>query len=218
MKNRIIVLALLLATIVSCKKETTPEVVTDKNETPIEKLISGNKRFIDEKTIHPHQNKKTVLANQDAQHPFAVVLTCSDSRVSPEILFDQGIGDLFVIRNAGNLISDIDMGSIEYAVEHLDAKLIVVLGHTECGAIKAYVGDKNNEYKKHLSHIDDIVETIANESEEKQISKENHLDACIVANIKHSLKMIQDNPIVKEKHPKVVPMQYDIHTGKIVSL
>lgn len=218
MKNRIIVLALLLATIVSCKKETTPEVVTDKNETPIEKLISGNKRFIDEKTIHPHQNKKTVLANQDAQHPFAVVLTCSDSRVSPEILFDQGIGDLFVIRNAGNLISDIDMGSIEYAVEHLDTKLIVVLGHTECGAIKAYVGDKNNEYKKHRSHIDDIVETIANESEEKQISKENHLDACIVANIKHSLKMIQENPIVKEKHPKVVPMQYDIHTGKIVSL
>ena len=218
MKNRIIVLALLLATIVSCKKETTPEVVTDKNETPIEKLISGNKRFIDEKTIHPHQNKKTVLANQDAQHPFAVVLTCSDSRVSPEILFDQGIGDLFVIRNAGNLISDIDMGSIEYAVEHLDTKLIVVLGHTECGAIKAYVGDKNNEYKKHLSHIDDIVETIANENEEKQITKENNLNACIIANVKHSLKMIQDNPIVKEKHTKVVPMQYDIHTGKIVSL
>lgn len=218
MKNRIIVLALLLATIVSCKKETTPEVVTDKNETPIEKLISGNKRFIDEKTIHPHQNKKTVLANQDAQHPFAVVLTCSDSRVSPEILFDQGIGDLFVIRNAGNLISDIDMGSIEYAVEHLETKLIVVLGHTECGAIKAYVGDKNNEYKKHLSHIDDIVETIANENEEKQITKENNLNACIIANVKHSLKMIQDNPIVKEKHTKVVPMQYDIHTGKIVSL
>lgn len=218
MKNSILAVVLILATILSCKKESTPEVVTDKNETPIEKLISGNKRFIDEKTIHPHQNKKTVLDNQNAQHPFAVVLTCSDSRVSPEILFDQGIGDIFVIRNAGNLISDIDMGSIEYAVEHLDAKLIIVLGHTECGAIKAYVGDKNNEYKKHLSHIDDIVETIANENEEKQISKEDNLNACIVANIKHSLKMIQDNPIVKEKHSKVVPMQYDIHTGKIVSL
>ena len=218
MKNSILAVVLILATILSCKKESTPGVVTDKNETPIEKLISGNKRFIDEKTIHPHQNKKTVLDNQNAQHPFAVVLTCSDSRVSPEILFDQGIGDIFVIRNAGNLISDIDMGSIEYAVEHLDAKLIIVLGHTECGAIKAYVGDKNNEYKKHLSHIDDIVETIANENEEKQISKEDNLNACIVANIKHSLKMIQDNPIVKEKHSKVVPMQYDIHTGKIVSL
>lgn len=218
MKNRILALAILLATTLSCKKETTPEVDSNKNESPIEKLVSGNKRFLDEKTIHPHQNKKTVLANQDAQHPFAVVLTCSDSRVSPEILFDQGIGDLFVIRNAGNLISDIDMGSIEYAAEHLDAKLIVVLGHTECGAIKAYVGDKNNEYKKHLSHIDDIVETIANENEEKEISKEDNLSACVIANIKHSLKMIQDNPIVKEKHVKVVPMQYDIHTGKIVSL
>ena len=218
MKNRILALALVLATTLSCKKETTSAVVTDKNETPIEKLISGNKRFIEEKTIHPHQNKKTVLDNQNAQHPFAVVLTCSDSRVAPEILFDQGIGDIFVIRNAGNLISDIDMGSIEYAVEHLDTKLIIVLGHTECGAIKAYVGDKNNEYKKHLSHIDDIVETIANENEEKQISKEDNLNACVIANVKHSLKMIQDNPIVKEKHAKVVPMEYDIHTGKVVSL
>lgn len=218
MKNRILALALILATLLSCQKETKTEIVDNNNESPIEKLVSGNKRFLDEKTIHPHQNKKTVLANQDAQHPFAVVLTCSDSRVSPEILFDQGIGDIFVIRNAGNLISDIDMGSIEYAVEHLDAKLIVVLGHTECGAIKAYVGDKNNEYKKHLSHIDDIVETIANENEEKQITKENNLNACIIANVKHSLKMIQDNPIVKEKHTKVIPMQYDIHTGKIVSL
>lgn len=218
MKNRIVALALILATTLSCKKETTTEVVANKNETPIEKLISGNKRFIEEKTIHPHQNKKTVLDNQNAQHPFAVVLTCSDSRVSPEILFDQGIGDLFVIRNAGNLISDIDMGSIEYAVEHLDAKLIIVLGHTECGAIKAYVGDKNNEYKKHLSHIDDIVETIANENEEKQIPKKDNLNACVIANIKHSLKMIEENPIVKEKHSKVVPMEYDIHTGKIVNL
>lgn len=215
---KILVLAIILATSLSCQKETKLGLVTNKNETPMEKLISGNKRFLDEKPIHPHQNKKTVLANQNAQHPFAVVLTCSDSRVAPEILFDQGIGDIFVIRNAGNLISDIDVGSIEYAIEHLDAKLIIVLGHTECGAIKAYVSDKNNEYKKHLSHIDDIVETIANEIEEKQISKENNLNACIIANIKHSLKLIQENPIVKEKHIKVVPMQYDIHTGKIVNL
>jgi carbonic anhydrase len=216
--KKILVLALILSTALSCKKETNPEVVINKNETPIEKLISGNKRFLDEKLIHPHQNKKTVLENQNGQHPFAVVLTCSDSRVSPEILFDQGIGDLFVIRNAGNLISDIDMGSIEYAVEHLHAKLIIVLGHTECGAIKAYVGDKNNEYKKHLTHIDDIVETIANEIEEKKISKENNLNSCIIANIKHSFKMIEDNPIVKEMHTKVIPMQYDVHNGTISQL
>ena len=216
--NKILVLALLLAITLSCKKEADSEVVINNNGTPIEKLISGNKRFLDEKLMHPHQNKKTVLANQNDQHPFAVILTCSDSRVSPEILFDQGLGDLFVIRNAGNLISDIDMGSIEYAVEHLHAKLIIVLGHTECGAIKAYVGDKNNEYKKHLSHIDDIVETIANENEEKKIAKENNLNSCIIANIKHSYKMIEDNPIVKEMHTKVVPMQYDIHNGTVTQL
>jgi len=216
--NKILVLALLLAITLSCKKEADSEVVINNNGTPIEKLISGNKRFLDEKLMHPHQNKKTVLANQNDQHPFAVILTCSDSRVSPEILFDQGLGDLFVIRNAGNLISDIDMGSIEYAIEHLHAKLIIVLGHTECGAIKAYVGDKNNEYKKHLSHIDDIVETIANENEEKKIAKENNLNSCIIANIKHSYKMIEDNPIVKEMHTKVVPMQYDIHNGTVTQL
>lgn len=216
--KKIVVLALILATTLSCKKEADSEEVKIKNETPIEKLISGNKRFLNEKLIHPHQNKKTVLANQNNQHPFAVVLTCSDSRVSSEILFDQGLGDLFVIRNAGNLVSDIDMGSIEYAVEHLHAKLIVVLGHTECGAIKAYVGDKNNECKKHLTHIDDIVETIANENEEKKISKENNLNSCIIANIKHSYKMIEDNPIVKEMHTVVVPMQYDIHNGTIKQL
>jgi carbonic anhydrase len=120
------------------------------------------------------------------------VVTCSDSRVAPEILFDQGIGDLFVIRNAGNLISDIDMGSIEYAVEHLHTKLIVVLGHTECGAIKAYVGDKNNDYKKHRNHIDDIVQTVAEEVEEieeqKHVPKEKNELGCINANIEHSTK------------------------------
>lgn len=218
MKNRILAITFILATTISCKKEANSEVVTHKKQTPIEKLIIGNERFLNQKSIHPHQNKETILANQNAQHPFAVVLSCSDSRVAPEILFDQGIGDLFVIRNAGNLISNIDMGSIEYAVEHLDAKLIVVLGHTECGAIKAYVEDTKNEYKKHHSHIDDIIETIANESEEKEISKANNLNACVIANVKHAMKMIQNNPIVKEKHAKVVPMQYDIHTGKIVSL
>jgi carbonic anhydrase len=211
----------VVITLVSCKKEEMPTSI-EENQSPIEKLIAGNQRFLEEKTIHPHQNKNSVLENQNGQHPFAVIVTCSDSRVAPEILFDQGIGDLFVIRNAGNLISDIDMGSIEYAIEHLDAKLIVVLGHTECGAIKAYVSDKNNNYKKHHNHIDDIVETIANEQEEKQeeklYSKEKNILGCINANIEHSTKTIANNPIIKEHKTKIVSMRYDVHTGKIVLL
>ena len=219
--RKIVLAILVVATLISCKKEETL-ISIEKNQKPLEKLVAGNQRFLEEKTIHPHQNKNSVLKNQNDQHPFAVIVTCSDSRVAPEILFDQGIGDLFVIRNAGNLISDIDMGSIEYAVEHLDAKLIVVLGHTECGAIKAYVGDKNNDYQKHRNHIDDIVETITNEQEEKQEEKlhpkETNILGCINANIEHSTKTIANNPIIKEHKTKIIAMRYDVHTGKIVLL
>jgi len=220
MRGKIIIVVLLsffIAGIVwSCKDNK--EKNAGKNTTEIEQLETGNRRFLEGKSIHPHQDKKTVLANQNGQKPFAVIITCSDSRVSPEIIFDQGIGDLFVIRNAGNLISDIDMGSIEYAIEHLDTKLIIVLGHTECGAVKAYINDKDRSYKKHLNHIDDIVETISNEDEEIQADKilpkaQNYLGA-IKANIKHSTKQIQDDAIAKGHKVKVVSMCYDVHTGK----
>lgn len=224
MKIRIAILAFIAFSILGCKKDHQQNntIETNKNLTCLEQLTEGNKRFLDEKSIHPHQNKQTVLANQDSQKPFAVIITCSDSRVSPEIVFDQGIGDLFVIRNAGNLISDIDMGSIEYAIEHLDTKLIIVLGHTECGAIKAYINDKDGAYKKHFNHIDNIVETISEEKEEIDADKTtpkatNYLGA-IDANIKHSTKLIQDNPIVKEHKAQIVSMRYDVHTGKIVQL
>ncbi len=221
MKKTIIILAILTFTLNSCKKEaknTSETIETSKKQEPVERLMSGNERFLNEKSIHPHQNKKTILANQNGQHPFAVVLTCSDSRVSPEIIFDQGIGDLFIIRNAGNLISNIDMGSIEYAVEHLNVSTVIVLGHTECGAITAYVSDTTNNYKKHLSHIDDIVEMIANEKEEKTIHKKNHLEECIDANIKHSTKLIKENPIMKEHGTKIIAMRYDVHTAKVIKM
>lgn len=225
MKTKITIILLVFLSFLGCKQNKTEKnssTKTDQNLTALEKLTTGNQRFLDEKSIHPHQNKESVLKNQDEQKPFAVIITCSDSRVSPEIVFDQGIGDLFVIRNAGNLISDIDMGSIEYAVEHLDTKLIVVLGHTECGAIKAYINDKDGAYKKHFNHIDNIVETISLENEEIEADKTapkagNYLGA-IDANIKHSVKLIQDNPIIKEHKAKIVSMRYDVHTGKIIQL
>jgi carbonic anhydrase len=222
MKTKIAVLLLLIFSVISCKNNENLKVEITKGGEKLpalEKIISGNQRFLDDKPNHPHQNKNSVLANQDGQKPFAIVITCSDSRVSPEIVFDQGIGDLFVIRNAGNLISDIDMGSIEYAVEHLDAKLIIVLGHTECGAIKAYINDKDGAYKKHFNHIDNIVETISQENEEIEADKvtpkaSNYLGA-IDANIRHSVKLIQDNPIVKKHKAEIVSMRYDVHTGKV---
>src|SRR5947208_9005654 len=103
----------------------------------IDKLKEGNGRYASGKLQHPGQTTERRAELTKDQHPFAVIVSCSDSRVPPEIVFDQGLGDLFVVRVAGNVIDDHGLGSIEYAVDHLGARLIVVLGHQSCGAVKA---------------------------------------------------------------------------------
>lgn len=105
----------------------------------LKKLIEGNIRFAERHMCHPDQTIERQNEIIQGQHPFAVILGCSDSRIPPEIIFDQGLGDLFVIRVAGNLIDDLITGSIEYAVEHLDVKLVMVMGHSNCGAVKATI-------------------------------------------------------------------------------
>ena len=103
----------------------------------ISRLKEGNERYTRGNPQHPHESSEERTQLAKSQHPFAVVLGCADSRVPPEIVFDQGLGDLFVLRVAGNVIDDHSLGSIEYAVDHLAVRLIVVLGHQRCGAVKA---------------------------------------------------------------------------------
>ena len=103
----------------------------------IELLKAGNARFISGALSPKEDYAEDRKRLAEGQHPFAVVLCCSDSRVAPEIIFDQKLGDLFVIRNAGNVVDDDVLGSIEYAVEHLGTPLVVVLGHSCCGAVTA---------------------------------------------------------------------------------
>lgn len=117
----------------------------------MQKLIDGNKRYVEGKFIHPNQSAERRMELSKDQNPFAVILSCSDSRVPPEIIFDQGIGDLFIIRVAGNIISNEVLGSIEYAVEHLDVGLVVVLGHERCGVVSAAVA--GGEVHKHISSL-----------------------------------------------------------------
>lgn len=100
-------------------------------------LDIGNKRFTLARTTKPHQSLARVKETAEGQKPFACVLTCSDSRVSPEILFDQGLGDIFVVRVAGNVADTDEIGSVEYAVGHLHTPILVVMGHSHCGAVKA---------------------------------------------------------------------------------
>jgi carbonic anhydrase len=110
------------------------------------------------------------------QHPFAVILTCSDSRVPPEVIFDQGIGDLFVIRNAGNIVDDVVIGSIEYAVEHLHTPLVIVLGHQQCGAVTAAL--KGGKATGHIaSVIEKILPAVADARKQPGDSLLNAIDA-----------------------------------------
>jgi carbonic anhydrase len=129
--NAIVVLGVLLCSVLPLHAEEAKGVGADE---ALARLVEGNKRFVEMKLTHPEQDIacRTTLAK--GQQPFAVILGCSDSRVPPEVIFDQGLGDLFVVRVAGNVADDIGIASIEYAVEHLGSRLIVVLGHERCGA------------------------------------------------------------------------------------
>src|SRR5262249_17010632 len=108
----------------------------------IERLKAGNQRFVSGKITHPHSGAKPRAELTTGQHPFAVIRGCSTSRVPAELVFDQGFGDLFVVRVAGNVAGEDETGSVEYAVNHLQAPLVLVLGHEQCGAVTAALGSE----------------------------------------------------------------------------
>lgn len=180
-------------------------------------LLEGNGRFTSFKPIHPDESRERRKEVSEGQHPEAVVVTCSDSRVPPELVFDQGLGDLFVIRTAGNIMGDIELGSIEYAVEHLNVPLVVVMGHERCGAIQAYF-----EGGAPHGHIKALVDSIASEEEIKILRKtgDDLLDHFVRANVHHGVKqLIESSAIIREKMEagtlKVVGAYEDLDNGKV---
>ncbi len=192
----------------------------DSNLKPLQKLQKGNERFAAGQPLHPNETLERLRELKKGQHPFAIVVSCSDSRVPAELVFDQGLGDIFSIRTAGNVMGDYELGSIEYAVEHLDCKLIVVMGHKDCGAIKAFI--KSEGHYENLDHIKKIIEYIENEKEEKNLAnhKELNVDKAIDANVEHGVLFLKNaEPILKEfydtKKIEIVGAVYDIETGKV---
>lgn len=190
------------------------------NLSPLQKLEDGNKRFASGKPMHPDETLERIRELKKGQHPFAIVVSCSDSRVPAELVFDQGLGDIFSIRTAGNVIGDYELGSLEYAVEHLDCKLIVVLGHKDCGAIKAFINSKG--HYDHADHIKNIINYIESENEEKNLTSANNLsiDKAIDANIAHGVAFLKTaEPILIErfdqKKVKIIGALYDIESGKV---
>jgi carbonic anhydrase len=131
-------------------------------ETALKRLMSGNQRFAERRALHPHQTLTYRLALVAEQRPFAAVLSCSDSRVPTELIFDQGLGDLFVVRLAGNVIDDIALASLEFAVSQLGISLIVALGHSRCGAVQATI--TGGDMPGHLSHLAAAIQPAVDEA------------------------------------------------------
>jgi carbonic anhydrase len=182
----------------------------------ISKLKEGNKRYTGGNQQHPRQATDQRAELTKGQHPFAIVIGCADSRVPPEIVFDQGLGDLFVLRVAGNVIDDHSLGSIEYAVDHFGTRLVVVLGHQNCGAVTA-AKETIAAKGKAPGHIQSLV-TAIRPAVEATLNRD--LEATIKANVKHVVEALRSStPVLKPKvdsgELRVVGADYSLDTGAV---
>lgn len=190
------------------------------------RLREGNARFAGGHAAHPRQDAAARSKVSEHQHPWAIVHGCVDSRVAPELLFDQGIGDLFTTRAAGAVLDDTTVGSIEFAVSQPYAvPLVVVLGHSGCGAIAATLGalDKDPEHPHAPGEIGDIVAEIAPVAKRVPVGAHDeaaHLDAVVRAHttaVGH--RLVRRSAIIRtavaEGRTRVVPAVYDLHSGAV---
>lgn len=183
-------------------------------------LVDGNHRFVGGSPAHPRQDIDRRETVADAQRPFAALFGCADSRLSAEIIFDVGLGDLFVVRNAGQVIAETILGSLEYSVEMLGVPLILVLGHDECGAIRATIDATEGNLNSKGEFIHNLVERIrptvlsANEAGKHQIDDitELHVQDTIKELLTRS-KLISD--AVKAGKLAVVGANYKLALGEI---
>jgi carbonic anhydrase len=188
-------------------------------------LFAGNTRFVKGASIHPLRRPENFAALAEGQAPLAVIVGCADSRVPPEVVFDQGIGDLFVVRIAGNIISGAGAsvkGSIEYAVAELGVRLVMVLGHSNCGAVKAAL--KHIDAKDALAgSIGELVNTIKPAVTAVQGQSGNILHNVIKANVERGVDRLKGlEPIlagpVKKGVVKIVGATYDLRTGEVTAV
>lgn len=202
----------------SIKNINIEEVREGSAESANRKLIEGNRRFALGKPLQEDislQKRRDLKVN--GQKPFAVILSCSDSRVPPEIVFDQGLGDIFVVRNAGNVVEPVALGSIEYSIKYLGTPLIVVMGHEDCGAVKAAV-----EGEETTDNIEAIIKKIEPSVEKAKSggSKEGLKERAENENIVNSIEQIKKSPVVKEMletgRVKIVGAKYHLESGEVI--
>jgi carbonic anhydrase len=202
----------------------------------LQKLMDGNKHYVENKLTNAAMSDsatRTSLAR--SQKPYAIILSCSDSRVPPEIIFDKGLGEIFVVRVAGNIPDPVVIGSIEYAAEHLGSPLLMVLGHERCGAVTATVEAKGKSTGS--ANIDAIVKTIepnvkpavkdceACKGEKKcaETKKSEFVECVISTNAKNVAASLTKKSkilkhLVEEKKFKIVAAKYDLDDGTVTLL
>jgi carbonic anhydrase len=183
-------------------------------------LKAGNERYVTGRNLH-HDFGSERAALAVSQHPFAIIFSCADSRVAPELAFDQSRGRLFVIRLAGNFVDDNGLASAEYGAAVLGAQLIVVLGHAECGAIKAAIEviTKKKVLPGHLPRLISYLEPPVKQA----LNRGGSLDDAVKENIRYNVTKLRNatpviEPLIKENKARVLGAEYDLRTGRVTFL
>ncbi|MEH1850490.1 MAG: carbonic anhydrase [Nostoc sp.] len=180
----------------------------------LQKLIEGNQRFVDHHPQYPDQSALRLHEVAQAQHPFATILSCADSRVPAEIVFDQGIGDIFDVRIAGNIATHEAIGSIEYAVVLLGSPLLMVMGHERCGAVTAAVQNESL-----LGDISSFVKAIKPAVEKVKSQPGDAVENAVVANVQYQIERLKRSQLLTEQvrsgKLKIVGGRYDLDTGRV---
>jgi carbonic anhydrase len=191
---------------------------TGRADSVLAALEAGNRRHVSARYRHPHQTASRRHELARGQLPNAVILTCADSRVPPEIVFDQGLGDLFVVRVAGNIATDAEIASIEYAVEHLHASLVVVMGHQACGAVAAAV-----EGGEAPGHLPTLIDAIRPAVDKARKLPGNLTDNAIRTNAEMVVEQLRSShPVLAEAVTagtvRIVGAVYSLDTGAVTWL
>jgi len=179
-------------------------------------LMDGNKRYMADKLLNADNRAAKRAALVSKQSPYAVILGCSDSRVSPEIIFDQNIGDLFVVRVAGNVVGAIELDSIEYSALYLGSAVILVLGHENCGAVKAVLDGVTQDIEAIALKIEPAIQGIS------PADKNDPLKRATIANAQQSVRLLALSPVlarlVKAGKLKIVGGYYNLLSGQVTLL
>jgi carbonic anhydrase len=214
-------LGLALPEIVAGRENPSPEEAFPNDpKKALKRLAAGNKRFVAGEPLHNRSGKEVRKELVSGQQPFAAILGCSDSRVPPELVFDQGLGDLFIVRNAGNVVAADVLGSLQYAGLHLKIQLLVVLGHESCGAVTAAL-DVKSKREKHPERIEALLHMIEPglKDLDPKLTGKAQLNAAVEANVRWSMRQMAELPEAKkaleEKHFEMVGAVYQLETGAV---